>query len=432
MKVEKTMYKIYSGIFCVIFFLFICSCSTESVSINDRHATNKYSNATTEKDSSELAILKKDIVAIHNKKLSIGNRKRILEKFVPQFTEWLNNPDNSNITDTNLEKIFFGKLTSMTQNKVFHNGLLTIKIVSYQAPAEITGDLESRYTFIQWSDQNGLNHAQLLIDADIERVEQLLVYTSNNKTELVLIGHSYLYSPEPVFISVWELNKAEWSRKKKDINNLLYSMKNWGVSLENEEIIIKNQSTMSIKSLNGNEGFLVIDEDNSSIKVNLLNNFIILAPLWNISNNYKVDEKQSFQVNLYHWGTVKFVSIEEMINGLPQLKFILIDESNQEIYRFPEFYGNSLWPSVHSIKAVSFQDVNGDKCKDVVIIAEYITGVGKQAAEPFSVASIYFQDQDGTFQSIPALDDKLNGNTAHNRTVAEVVKYASQQNIKVN
>ncbi|WP_458120753.1 hypothetical protein [Paenibacillus sp. Z6-24] len=164
------------------------------------------------------------------------------------------------------------------------------------------------------------------------------------------------------------------------------------------------------------------------------------SPYYNISSNmhssinladYEINENQSFDVTLEHWGDIKFISTTNKLNSLKELQFFLSNKNGDVIYMFPEFYGNRKWLA-DGIKAVSFKDVNGDKRKDVVIIAEYTTAVGKQAAEPFPVASIYFQDQDGTFQSIPALDDKLNGTTAHNRTIAEVVKYASQQHIKVN
>ncbi|MEC0235355.1 hypothetical protein P4H71_13580 [Paenibacillus kribbensis] len=151
---------------------------------------------------------------------------------------------------------------------------------------------------------------------------------------------------------------------------------------------------------------------------------------------YTIQKEQSFTTTLNGWGKVKFISTlkDEDTNDLIQAKFFL--EANSEkyaekkiLYEFPEFYGNN-GKMIDRIKAVSFKDVNQDGRTDIVIIADYITGINAHGIETLPVAGIYFQKKDNTYATLPKLDKDIN-QTGHNRTLQNVIQYVSKQRINV-
>lgn len=55
------------------------------------------------------------------------------------------------------------------------------------------------------------------------------------------------------------------------------------------------------------------------------------------------------------------------------------------------------------MRAISFGDANKDGLKDIIIIADFMSGVGRGAAIPFPVCNIYFQQENG-FRRLEELD----------------------------
>ncbi|WP_209940610.1 hypothetical protein [Paenibacillus sp. PvR133] len=151
---------------------------------------------------------------------------------------------------------------------------------------------------------------------------------------------------------------------------------------------------------------------------------------------YTIQREQSFTTILNGWGEVKFISTlkDEDTNDLIQAKFFLEVNSdknveNKILYEFPEFYGNN-GKMIDRIKAVSFKDLNQDGRTDIVIIADYITGVNAHGIETLPIAGIYFQKKDKTYTTLPELDKSIN-QTGHNRTLQNVIQYVSKQRINV-
>ncbi|MNP57028.1 hypothetical protein D3C76_1518110 [compost metagenome] len=127
---------------------------------------------------------------------------------------------------------------------------------------------------------------------------------------------------------------------------------------------------------------------------------------------------------------MKFVSTVRNTKGLDQAYFFLLDSEDTILYEFPEFNGNNRG-MLEAVKAVSFKDVNQDGYTDIVIIGEYITGVGAEGVVPFPVAGIYFQQPDHSFITRPELDEEINGK-GHNRTLNDVIQYVSKQRVTVH
>ncbi|AJE51955.1 DUF4163 domain-containing protein [Paenibacillus polymyxa] len=151
------------------------------------------------------------------------------------------------------------------------------------------------------------------------------------------------------------------------------------------------------------------------------------------TDQYEIEESQSFQTTLEGFGKVRFVSTYGYPEGLRKFFFFLLDDQGHILYPFPDFYGNREWVARYGgVEAVAFKDVNKDGLKDVIIIADVDNGIhGPGRIDEFPIADIYFQKKNKTFTTIPALDETLN-DQGHNRTIKDVIQYVSKQRINVN
>ncbi|MGW9527728.1 hypothetical protein ACWHAM_08295 [Paenibacillus terrae] len=212
----------------------------------------------------------------------------------------------------------------------------------------------------------------------------------------IITNGSLLYSNNGLHLSI------QWDTKTEKVNN----------------IFIKYNMEKSIKQQHSAD---YVDEDDQPN--------LDLEP-------YTTQEGQTFTTTLNGWGKVRFVSTlkDEETNDLIQAKFFLEVISKKYVekkilYEFPEFYGNS-GRMIDRIKAVSFKDVNQDGRTDIVIIADYITGVNAHGIETLPVAGIYFQKKDNTYTTLSELDKNIN-QTGHNRTLQNVIQYVRKQRINV-
>nr|WP_243208170.1 MULTISPECIES: DUF4163 domain-containing protein [unclassified Paenibacillus] len=151
------------------------------------------------------------------------------------------------------------------------------------------------------------------------------------------------------------------------------------------------------------------------------------------TDQYEIEESQSFQTTLEGFGKVRFVSTYGYPEGFRKFFFFLLDDQGHILYPFPNFYGNREWVARYGgVEAVAFKDVNKDGLKDVIIIADVDNGIhGPGRVDEFPIADIYFQKTNKTFTTLPALDETLN-DQGHNQTIQDVVQYVSKQRINVN
>ncbi|WP_242975962.1 hypothetical protein [Desulfosporosinus sp. FKB] len=108
-------------------------------------------------------------------------------------------------------------------------------------------------------------------------------------------------------------------------------------------------------------------------------------------------EKQSFMVNLNSWGNVKFVSGKLTGGSHVPVEFYLTDKEGDIFYDFA-----ATLPYRVDVKAVSFEDVNKDGLKDIIII------VNDEDDTSNCLATVYFQKADGSFANDLKLDQEIN------------------------
>ena len=124
----------------------------------------------------------------------------------------------------------------------------------------------------------------------------------------------------------------------------------------------------------------------------------------------RIIEEQSFQVELNDWGEVRFVSYEPVPSERDlreDVTFYLLKD-DKILYQFP-YIGEDHTSSdfYWDVKFVMFTDTNADTKEDVVIGAEYMTGIGPQGAVPHTIVRIY-EDYGDYFTYNKELSDKIN------------------------
>ena len=126
----------------------------------------------------------------------------------------------------------------------------------------------------------------------------------------------------------------------------------------------------------------------------------------------RIIEEQSFQVELNDWGEVRFVSYEPVPSERDlreDVTFYLLKD-DKILYQFP-YIGedHTSYDFYWGVKFVMFTDTNADTKEDVVIGAEYMTGIGPQGAVPHTIVRIY-EDYGDYFTYNKELSDKINDN----------------------
>ncbi|MDO5799921.1 MAG: hypothetical protein Q4Q33_12905 [Eubacteriales bacterium] len=97
----------------------------------------------------------------------------------------------------------------------------------------------------------------------------------------------------------------------------------------------------------------------------------------------RVIQEQSFEVELDHWGKVRFVSYLPSDDVYKEDVSFVLTKDNRIIYHFPAFYENNSTENdgigtFDSVEVIGFQDIDGDGEKDVIAIINYVTGAGSQ------------------------------------------------------
>lgn len=118
----------------------------------------------------------------------------------------------------------------------------------------------------------------------------------------------------------------------------------------------------------------------------------------------KIIEEQSFQ--LPYNNKVRFISSFKNTDSIANVNFYLANRNGLVTYEFPIHYANE-FGYIDEVVAVSFQDVDEDNKKDIIVICSVMSGVGKNGAIPFYVPDIYFQQEYGNYEIRRKISDEL-------------------------
>lgn len=181
----------------------------------------------------------------------------------------------------------------------------------------------------------------------------------------------------------------------------------------NDDDVNVEQNNRELEQVENNSS--VMDEPDVSLEILTMEGFVMI-------NDYSTD------IELKNWGNVKFASGFKMIENLPQLRFYLTDENSLIVYNFPEFedykgiYNNMI--------SVSFEDINRDGFKDVIIIGEFMMGHGAEAGKLFPLVNIYFQ-LEGEFYLNSEVNELINESKSID-SVEKVIEFFEMNNYDWN
>jgi len=129
---------------------------------------------------------------------------------------------------------------------------------------------------------------------------------------------------------------------------------------------------------------------------------------------------QSFTVDLNSWGNVRFVSGKALGGNHIPILFYLTDKDGAILYDFtPDL------PYSVDAKAVSFRDVNKDGLKDIIIIVVDAYNIPKGTTGG-SIATVYFQKTNGSFENDHKLDQEIN-DSKNNKDIKSINNFLSKK-----
>jgi hypothetical protein len=118
------------------------------------------------------------------------------------------------------------------------------------------------------------------------------------------------------------------------------------------------------------------------------------------------EEEPSLSAVLPQFGEVRIVTRADLAASPPTARLLLEDAAGRPVYRFPDL------PGVHEYAylrtdALALEDIDADGRDDVIAIVELVTGIGPTGAEPFALAGVYLQRDDG-FEHATELEEFAN------------------------
>jgi hypothetical protein len=116
----------------------------------------------------------------------------------------------------------------------------------------------------------------------------------------------------------------------------------------------------------------------------------------------KLIPEQTFEVSLSGLGNVIFASYEpeNTQSPLSDVSFYILDENGNVIEQLEGSCEDNLRSATDSfcgVQAVSFPDINGDGCKDIITICSYGYIQGPDVGNGFLEVRIYIGAEDGSF-----------------------------------
>ena len=105
-------------------------------------------------------------------------------------------------------------------------------------------------------------------------------------------------------------------------------------------------------------------------------------------------------------GKVILTVTEDFDASPPRADYVLRTPEGKIVSALPAFYGDGQWAYYDTSRAV-FEDIDRDGRRDIVILAQYMTGIGPTGAEPFDVAGFYLRTDEG-FMRATRLEDLAN------------------------
>ncbi len=125
---------------------------------------------------------------------------------------------------------------------------------------------------------------------------------------------------------------------------------------------------------------------------------------------FQVIEDQIFPIETGGFGQVYLIPAIE--KDYHRLALFFADEDGLIVYRTDQLEVNSrntgeMKQPVRELKAISFQELNGDGLMDIVLITTCVNDKGAYAGKPYKAGDVLFQDKHGFYRDY-RISDKIN------------------------
>lgn len=130
------------------------------------------------------------------------------------------------------------------------------------------------------------------------------------------------------------------------------------------------------------------------------------------ANGYEIDNKQMFPVLLESFGDVEVLFLSARDKTYHRLALFVADGQGNILYKTHELETNYVCRGTmeqpnEKLASVSFQDVNYDGLKDIILISQCVNESGAYAGKAYKVGDVLFQRQ-GSFYRDWRISDKIN------------------------
>ena len=142
------------------------------------------------------------------------------------------------------------------------------------------------------------------------------------------------------------------------------------------------------------------------------------------SAGFDIIENQIFPIETKSFGQVSFVPA--MDKNYHRLALFFTDENGSVVYKTDQLEVNNRNPGemkqpLRELKAVSFQELNGDGRMDIILITTCVNDKGDYAGKSYKVGDVLFQDEKGFYRDY-RISDKIN-RFSMNKSVDSIVAF---------
>ena len=153
-------------------------------------------------------------------------------------------------------------------------------------------------------------------------------------------------------------------------------------------------------------------------------------PLGEELDESRIITEQSFEVELNHWGKVRFVSYLPSDDVWKEDVSFVLAKNNQIVYHFPAYFENNSTENgsigiFYSVEAVGFQDIDGDGAKDVIVIVNYVTGAGPQGMIPRKTIRIFSSEDNGFVIQHELMDELMENMKEDDISISAICDYVT-------
>lgn len=139
---------------------------------------------------------------------------------------------------------------------------------------------------------------------------------------------------------------------------------------------------------------------------------------------FGVIEDQIFPIETEGFGQVYLIpALDKAYN---RLALFFADEDGNVVYKTDQLEANSrntgqMKQPIRELKAISFQELNGDDLMDIVLITTCVNDRGSYAGKPYKVGDVLFQDEHSFYRDY-RISDKIN-RFGMNKSVESIVAF---------